>query len=75
MGKEKGGREGVEGRWCEERSDGKGSFCGQGCEEEDKGLETGSDGVWGSKASGWSLLGSLILGELRPTHTLSPPQQ
>lgn len=81
MGKareEKGGQEAVEGSWCVERSDGKGSFRGQGCEEEDKGLKADTDGVWGGKASSRSLLGSLILGELCPTHTgitsPAPPQ-
>lgn len=66
--KEKGGQEGVKGSWRAERSDGKGSFSRQGCEEEDKGLKTETDGMWGSKASSRSLVGSLILGELCPTH-------
>lgn len=67
--KEKGGQEGVEGSWHAERSDGRGSFRGQGCEEEDKGLKAETGGVWGSKASSRSFPGSLILRELHPTHT------
>lgn len=72
--KEKGGQEAVEGSWCVERSDEKGSSRGQGCEEEDKGLKAETDGVWGRKASSRSLLGSLILGSSIPPTQSLPPQ-
>lgn len=72
--KEKGGQEGVEGSWHAERSDGRGSFCGQGCEEEDKGLKAETGGVWGSKASSRSFPDLSFWGSSIPPTRASPPR-